>query len=95
MAKRKQRQPQKSAPASRSEIGSPADYEKVGPRSIEGVEADDLPDEGRGDVFSDPGKEAGRKLPSQTGQWGPGDTGLRGDPDVADAKQHGRSRKRS
>lgn len=74
---------------------SPADYEKVGPRSVEGVEASDLPDKGRGDPFTEISKEAGRKLPQQTGQWGEGDTGLRGDPDVADAKEHGRSRKHS
>jgi hypothetical protein len=73
---------------------APADYAKVGPTSIEGVEASDLPDDGRGDVFTNISKEAGRKLPPQTGQWGDaGDTGLRGDPDIADAKQHGRSRK--
>jgi hypothetical protein len=57
--------------------GGPHDFEKVGPTSIEGVEASDLPDKGRGDVFSDPGKEAGRKLPQQTGQWESGDAGLR------------------
>ncbi|HEY2588630.1 MAG TPA: hypothetical protein VGI81_23005 [Tepidisphaeraceae bacterium] len=65
------------------------DFAKVGPTSIEGVEASDLPDKGRGDVFTDPSKEAGRRLPSQTGQWGEGDTGLRGDPDIADADEHG------
>lgn len=66
------------------------DFAKIGPTSIEGVEASDLPDQGRGDVFTNPSKEAGRKLPSQTGQWGAdGDTGLRGDPDIADADEHG------
>lgn len=96
MAKKTKRQPQQK-PAANPDNGaySPADFEKVGPRSIEGVEASDLPDEGRGDVFTEPSKEAGRKLPQQTGQWGEGDTGLRGDPDVADAKEHGRSRKHS
>jgi len=75
---------------------SPADYEKVGPRSVEGLEASELPDGGRGDQFTNISKEAGRKLPPQTGQWGSdGDTGLRGDRDVADAKDHGRSRKHS
>ncbi len=75
---------------------SPADYEKVGPRSVEGLEASELPDGGRGNQFTNISKEAGRKLPPQTGQWGSdGDTGLRGDPDVADAKDHGRSRKHS
>lgn len=66
------------------------DFAKIGPTSIEGVEASDLPDKGRGDVFTDPNREAGRKLPNRTGQWGTdGDTGLRGDPDVADAEEHG------
>ena len=73
---------------------APADYEKVGPRSVEGLEASELPDGGRGDAFTDMSNEAGRKLPPQTGQWGSeGDTGLRGDPDIADASDHGRSRK--
>jgi hypothetical protein len=71
---------------------SPHDFSKVGPTSIDGVEASDLPDKGRGDVFTDPGKEAGRKLPQQTGQWETGETGLRGDPDVADADEHGKRR---
>jgi hypothetical protein len=75
---------------------TPADFAKIGPTSIEGVEASDLPDGGGGDVFTNPSKEAGRKLPPQTGQWGEGgDTGLRGDPDIADAKDHGRSKKHS
>jgi hypothetical protein len=75
-----------STPSSRR----PADFEKVGPTSIDGVEASDLPDKGRGDVFTNPSKEAGRKLPQQTGQWGTdGDTGLKGDPDIADADEHG------
>lgn len=67
----------------------PADYDKVGPLSIEGVEASDLPDKGRGDVFTNMGKEAGRKLPQQMGDMGDGQTGLRGDPDVAEAHNHG------
>lgn len=66
-----------------------SDYEKVGPTSIEGVEASDLPDKGRGPLSTNIGKEAGRKLPPQTGEWETGDTGLRGDPDVADAEEHG------
>ena len=42
---------------------SPVDFEKVGPRSIDGVEASDLPDNGRGPVETNPGKELRRKLP--------------------------------
>jgi hypothetical protein len=70
-----------------------SDYDKVGPRSIEGLEASELPDKGRGDVFTDPGKEGKRNLPQRTGETtGPGashQTGLRGDPDVADAAKSG------
>ena len=68
---------------------TPGDFGKVGPRSIEGVEASDLPDKGRGPIDTNLSKEAGRKLPQQTGQWESGDTGLRGDPDIADASDHG------
>ena len=50
----------------------------VGPRSIEGVEASDLPDE-RGSVETDYGKEAGRDLPQHTGGTIGGESGLRGD----------------
>jgi hypothetical protein len=69
---------------------APSDFSKIGPTSIDGVEASDLPDKGRGDVFTNPSKEAGRKLPQQTGQWETGETGLRGDPDIADASEHGK-----
>ena len=40
----------------------PKGTQDIGPRSIEGVEASDLPDE-RGSVETDYGKEAGRDLP--------------------------------
>lgn len=69
--------------------GRLSDYEKVGPTSIEGVEASDLPDKGRESESTNISKEAGRKLPQQTGEWESGDTGLRGDPDIADAEEHG------
>jgi hypothetical protein len=95
MANRRKPPAKKTKPSNTGASRSPADYEKVGPTSIEGVEASDLPDKGRGDVFTDPNREAGRRLPQQTGQWGPGDTGLAGDPEIADSKQHGRSRGRS
>lgn len=72
---------------------SPADFEKVGPRSIEGVEASDLPDKGRGTVNTNFGKEAARNVPHHTGETvGPDathQTGLRGTPDLSDADQHG------
>lgn len=85
-------QNQKSGNAKSANAQDPGglnDYGKVGPTSIEGVEASDLPDKGRGDMFTNISKEAGRKLPQQTGQWETGDTGLRGDPDIADADEHG------
>jgi len=66
-----------------------AEFEGVGPTSIEGVEASDLPGEGRGSVFTDPGKEGKRNLPQNTGERSSGATGLRGDPDLADADEHG------
>lgn len=95
MASKRSRESQENQTPSDVASRSPADFAKVGPRSLEGVEAGDLPDGGRGDVSTDPNREAGRKLPQQTGEWESGDTGLRGEPDVADAREHGRSRKRS
>jgi hypothetical protein len=86
---KKQRKEDQTQPQQQKENWSPTDFEKVGPRSIEGVEASDLPDKGRGDLSTNPSKEAGRKLPQQTGQWDEGDTGLRADPEVADAGEHG------
>ena len=69
---------------------SPADFEKVGPRSIDGVEASDLPDDGRGNVETNPGKELRRKLPQSTGAIAPrDDVGMRGQPAAANAKDHG------
>ncbi len=56
----------------------PKGVEDIGPRSIEGVEASDLPDE-RGSVETDYGKEAGRDLPQHTGGEIGGNSGLRGD----------------
>jgi hypothetical protein len=62
-----------------------------GPTSIEGVEARDFPDKGRGTPETSPGKEMGRKTPDRTGA-GPGtgtDVGMAGTPDVADVRDHG------
>ena len=69
-----------------------ASYRDVGPRSIEGVEASDLPDKGRGSVDQDPGKAMARKTPRRTGgttQETGGDVGARATPGSADAKDHG------
>ena len=60
-----------------------------GPTSIDGVEARDLPDKGRGPVETIAGKELGRKTPMQTGGTVGGDVGARAMPDAADAKDHG------
>ena len=65
---------------------------EVGPRSIEGVEASDLPDKGRGTVDQNIGKAMARKTPDKTGglpQDTGGDVGLRAMPDDADAADHG------
>jgi hypothetical protein len=61
----------------------------TGPTSIDGVEARDLPDGGRGGPDTDQHHEHARKLPQQTGQNTTGDVGLRGTPDIADASDHG------
>ncbi len=64
----------------------------VGPTSIQGVEASDLPDKGRGTVDQNIGKAMARKTPDQTGgtpQETGSDVGIRAFPDVADAKDHG------
>lgn len=61
----------------------------VGPTSIDGVEARDLPDGGRGGVETDHHHEHARKLPMRTGENDTGDVGLRGMPDIADAQEHG------
>ncbi len=68
-----------------------SDFSKIGPLSVEGVEASDLPDKGRGSVDTAISKEMARKLPQQIGgALGDGsDVGLRGTPDIADADEHG------
>jgi hypothetical protein len=80
-------------PENNAQQGERKHGEQIGPLSIEGLEASELPDKGRGDVFTDAGKEGKRNLPQNTGETiGPGashQTGLRGDPDVADAAKSG------
>jgi hypothetical protein len=75
-------------------LRKPQDFEKIGPTDIDGVEASDLPDHGRGPVETNIGKEMRRKPPMQTGENETGDVGIRGEPDIADAKDHG-GRKRN
>ena len=72
----------------------PKDFLKVGPTDADGVEASDLPDHGRGPVETNIGKELRRKPPMRTGENETGETGLRGNPEVADAADHG-GRKRN
>lgn len=67
-------------------------FSNVGPRSIDGVEASDLPDKGRGNVDQNIGKAMARKTPDKIGgtpQETGGDVGLRANPDIADANDHG------
>jgi hypothetical protein len=69
-----------------------AGYSNVGPRSIDGVEARDLPDKGRGSVDQNIGKALKRKTPDHTGgspQETGGDVGMRAMPGSADADDHG------
>ena len=64
----------------------------VGPRSVDGLEASELPDKGRGSVDENIGKALKRKTPAQTGgntQDTGGDVGLRAMPGSADAADHG------
>jgi len=64
----------------------------IGPQSIEGVEAFDLPDKGRGSVDENIGKALRRKTTDRTGgtpQETGGDVGVRAFPDSADAAEHG------
>ncbi|HZL34281.1 MAG TPA: hypothetical protein VFC78_03160 [Tepidisphaeraceae bacterium] len=71
--------------------GGATDQVGEGPRGIEGAEASELPDHGRSDIDTDFGKQAARKLPGQIGGLiGDGtDVGIAGEPDVADAREHG------
>jgi hypothetical protein len=69
-----------------------AGFSDVGPRSIEGVEASDLPDKGRGSVDENPGKALKRRTPDRTGgtpQETGGDVGMRATRAAGDAARHG------
>ena len=48
--------------------GDPALGHPTGPTSVEGLEASELPDGGRGSVNTDPGRETQRHLTSHTGE---------------------------
>lgn len=60
-----------------------------GPISIEGVEARDLPDKGRGAPETSPGKELRRKVPNRTGGVLGGDIGIAGSHEINDVRSHG------
>jgi hypothetical protein len=80
-------QPKPAAKKSRSRH-----YDEVGPLSVEGVEASDLPDKGRGSVDHNIGKHLSRKTPDRIGgtpQQTGGDVGLSAFPGSADARDHG------
>lgn len=63
----------------------------VGPTSVEGVEASDLPAGGRGNVETDPGHELRRNLPQNTGEVVGSDlntdVGATGHPETRQAEQ--------
>ncbi len=71
------------------QTGGATDQVGEGTTSIAGAEASELPDHGRGPAETNIGKEMGRKLPQDTGGVVGGDAGLRGEPEVAKAKDHG------
>ena len=73
--------------------GGATDQVGVGPTDIEGAEASELPDKGRGPVETDRGKELRRKPPAQTGGVIGGDVGIEATPDIADARDHGGRKK--
>jgi hypothetical protein len=68
-------------------------FAKVGPQSVDGIEASDLPDKGRGSPEQEQHYDIARKpMNHQGGVIGNGtDPGLRADPDLAEADDHGTS----
>ena len=70
--------------------GGATDQAGVGPASIAGAEASELPDHGRGGPETNIGKQMGRKLPQDTGGIvGATDAGLAAEVDVSKARDHG------
>jgi hypothetical protein len=63
-------------------------FADAGPVSIEGVEANDLPDHGRGPVETDLGHEGKRRLPQQDGTIDD-EGGMRASMDINDADKYG------
>lgn len=79
-------QPQSPGEANRSV------YRGLGPTSIEGVEARDLPDKGRGSLETIAGKELRRKTPDRTGGTPDGDIGIAGSHEIGFVRNHGHRR---
>ena len=78
--------------AKQTDRNRPARRVRPGPDSVQGLEASELPDKGRGGVDQNIGKAMKRKTPDHTGglpQRTGGDVGLRAMPDAADADDHG------
>ena len=63
MSKKKSKHPQPHAEPPKPEHDVKDDFAKVGPLSIDGVEARDFPDKGRGSIETEPGHEGKRRLP--------------------------------
>jgi len=63
-------------------------YDKVGPISIEGIEARDFPDKGRGSIETETAHEAKRIMPQQSGAIDQ-EGGMRASLDISDADRHG------
>ncbi|MGF1634424.1 MAG: hypothetical protein ACFCVE_11290 [Phycisphaerae bacterium] len=100
MAKTSNRREKENSPEDRNaHIEHGSARSKVGPLTEDGVEANDLPNQGRGSVESDPAKVDARKPTSRTGEVhydktkhdpvAEGDAGLRAHPDAADADESG------
>jgi hypothetical protein len=63
-------------------------FDRIGPISIEGIEARDFPDKGRGPIETEKAHEAKRTLPQQSGAIDQ-EGGMRASLDISDADRHG------
>ena len=66
----------------------PIGYREVGPLSVDGVEAHDLPDHGPGPIETEVAHESKRTLPQDAGTIDR-EGGLHASLDISDADQHG------
>ena len=69
------------------------DEHKQGPTSLQGAEASELPDKGRGTPETNFGKEAARRLPQQVGGIIGEEVGERGTPESTQADARGGRKK--